>query len=119
MALYLCEYCGALLEAGDFDVSRWPGNEVEPPETVCKCPYCGATDDYYIQEVEICECCGNPIVRQTGKHSYETHSGVCDECGAEIDKALKAVFDVFGGPVAVFDRAEQMNWYTGYRGEKK
>jgi len=118
MRQLICEWCGKVFDEDELAVDFWPGNEIEPPEVSGRCPYCGATDDYYIREVELCEVCGEPIVERKGEHNYETHSGVCADCGAEIDKAFKKLFDDYGRE-AVLERAEQNDWYSGYGEGKK
>ena len=118
MCQLICEWCGKVFDEDELEVSRFAGNVLEPPETLGRCPYCGSPYDDYIREVELCEVCGEPIVERKGKHNYETHSGVCADCGAEIDKAFKELFDDYGRE-AVLERAEQKDWYSGYGGVKK
>ena len=106
-----CEDCGEVFKADD--AARRPSRLEDgllPWDGVTLCPFCGSEE---LVELRKCELCGDPI-------TDDESSNLCEDCRGEIDYAF---MDLFIGleerlqvdrnyiTRAVFDRAEEMNWY--------
>ena len=106
-----CEDCGEVFKVDD--AARRPPRLEDgllPWDSVTVCPYCGSEE---VVELRKCELCGAPI-------TDETESSFCEDCRDDIDYSFKDLFDSLEERLrkdrhyivrAVFDRAEEMNWY--------
>lgn len=83
--MYWCTDCQSLFDESEMEVEELShDSEIEPGETLCKCPNCGSDD---FEEADRCECCGEYI--RPGRT-------LCEDCEDAADNEIRNMFARFG-----------------------